>query len=50
MRQCRESIAYLRTLKNPVYDIEIKGEQDILNHFMKNIEVSSGDRIERKAA
>lgn len=38
MRQCQESIAYLRTLKNPIYDIEIKGEQDIYKHFMNSIE------------
>lgn len=38
MRQCRESIDYLKTLKNPIYDVEIKGEQEILRHFMTNIE------------
>lgn len=37
MRQCRESINYLKTLRNPIYEIEIKGEQEILNHFMQNI-------------
>lgn len=38
MRQCRESIAYLKTKHNPIYDVEIKGEQEILRHFMNGIE------------
>jgi len=37
MRQCRESINYLRSLNNPVYDIEIKGEQEILDTFMSEV-------------
>lgn len=37
MRQCRESIAHLKTLNNPIYEIEIKGEQKILNHFMNEV-------------
>lgn len=37
MRQCRESINYLATLKNPIYQVEINGEKDILNHFMKEV-------------
>lgn len=37
MRQCRESINYLSTLKNPIYDVEINGEKDILKHFMSEV-------------
>lgn len=37
MRQCNESIKYLSTLKNPIYQIEINGEKDILKHFMKEV-------------
>lgn len=37
MRQCRESINYLTTLKNPIYQVEINGEKDILSHFMKEV-------------
>jgi hypothetical protein len=35
MRQCRESINNLTRLRNPVYDLEIKGEQELYRHFMK---------------
>lgn len=35
MRQCREAVAHLKTLNDPVYDIEIRGEQAMLQHFMK---------------
>lgn len=39
MRQCRESINHLKTLvnKNPIYQIEIDGEQDILDCYMDEI-------------
>lgn len=39
MRQCRESIKYLRPLvaKNPIYEVEIKGEQGIYDVYMNNI-------------
>lgn len=35
MRQCKEAVTYLKTLNDPVYDIEIRGEQVMLEHFMK---------------
>lgn len=37
MRQCRESVKHLKTLRNPIYDIEIKGEQDMYDHFMDKV-------------
>lgn len=37
MRQCKESVAYLKGKKNPIYDIEIKGEQAIYDVFMKQV-------------
>lgn len=37
MRQCRESINYLSSLKDPKYQIEIAGEQDILDIYMSEI-------------
>lgn len=43
MRQCRESISHLKSKNNPIYDIEIKGEQEILNTFMDQV-------LKRKAA
>lgn len=38
MRQCNEAINYLKTLRNPVYDIEIKAEEDLLKHFKESIQ------------
>jgi len=37
MRQCREAIAYLSAKKNPIYEIEIKGEKEMLQHFMNEV-------------
>lgn len=37
MRQCNESIRHLSTLNNPIYQVEINGEKDILRHFMKEV-------------
>lgn len=37
MRQCRESVAYLKTLNNPIFDIEIKGEEALLRTFMSEV-------------
>jgi len=37
MRQCLESINWCKSKRDPKYDLEIKGEQEIYNHFMKEI-------------
>lgn len=37
MRQCNESIRYLSKLNNPIYQVEINGEKDILRHFMREV-------------
>ena len=37
MRQCRESINHLTTLKDPKYDLEIKGEKELYRHFMDSV-------------
>lgn len=44
MRQCRESINHLQPLvaNNPIYQVEINGEKELLKVFM--------NKIERKAA
>ncbi len=34
MRQCKESIKYLKKLGDPKYDVEINGETDLLRTFM----------------
>jgi len=40
MRQCNESIRHLTPLvaKNPIYQVEINGERELLKVFMNNIE------------
>ncbi len=35
MRQCREMSKHLKTLKNSVYDLEIKAEEELYDHFMR---------------
>lgn len=35
MRQCSEMVKHLKSLKNSVYDLEIKGETELYNIFMK---------------
>lgn len=37
MRQCSEITKYLKAQKNPIYDLEIKGEEEIYNTFMKQV-------------
>lgn len=37
MRQCRESIKWCRQQKNPKYDIEIKGEEEIFRVYMDEV-------------
>jgi hypothetical protein len=37
MRQCREAINYLKSKNDPKYQIEISGEQDLLDHFMDEV-------------
>lgn len=37
MRQCRESIHWCKQQKNPIYEVEIKGEQAILQTFMNQV-------------
>jgi hypothetical protein len=37
MRQCRESINYLSAKRDPVYDLEIKGEKELYRHFMDEV-------------
>jgi hypothetical protein len=37
MRQCRESINYLTTKRDPRYAIEINGEKELYRHFMDSI-------------
>lgn len=37
MRQCREVNGYLKTLKDPIYEVEIKGNEGIYNHFMDEV-------------
>lgn len=37
MRQCRDVNKYLIAQRNPVYDVEIKGNQEIFDHFMDEI-------------
>lgn len=37
MRQCRESIKWCKAQRNPIYDIEIKGEQGILDVYMQQV-------------
>ena len=37
MRQCREAIAFCKAQKNDKYDIEIKGEEEILGIYMKQV-------------
>lgn len=36
MRQCRESIADMKKKKEPVYDLQIKAETELLDHFMQS--------------
>lgn len=37
MRQCRESINWCKKQNNPIYDLEIKGETELLQHFMDEV-------------
>jgi len=37
MRQCREAIKFCKSRNNPMYDIEIKGEEEILGIYMKQV-------------
>lgn len=37
MRQCREMVNHLKTLNDPQYDLEIKGESELYQHFMKEV-------------
>lgn len=53
MRQCRESINYLSKLRDPIYQVEINGEKDILRHFMKEVLSPANDNeqvTQREAA
>lgn len=36
-RQCRESIKWCKQQRNPIYDVEIKGETELYHHFMDRI-------------
>lgn len=37
MRQCQEAIKWCKSQRDPKYDIEIHGEEDILREYYKNI-------------
>lgn len=37
MRQTSEILRYLKSKNNPKYDLEIKGETEIYNHFMSDV-------------
>lgn len=37
MRQCRESIKYCESKRDPHYDVEIAGEKALYNTFMQQI-------------
>jgi hypothetical protein len=37
MRQCRESIEYLKRQNDPRNQVEIAGEQDLLDKFMSDV-------------
>lgn len=34
MRQCSEIIKHLKKQNNPIYDVEIKGEEELYSMFM----------------
>lgn len=37
MRQCRESIKWCQAQKDPKYDIEIRGEEEIFRVYMNEV-------------
>lgn len=37
MRQCQEAIRFCKQQRDPMYDFEIRAEEDMLKHFKSTI-------------